>query len=236
MSANIAGTWFINGQATNIQQTGDQLVFTNEKGQQSTGRFTSQTQIVADQWNNLRGTVNGSTISWANNSIWTRAQESTPNIAGTWYIGKLATNIAQNGTNLTFTNENGTMAQGRFLSSTEVIADGWGGLRGTLVNNSTIRWANGDSWTRSPTTAPTNPVLGPDWIASNGRIAHVSYNGNGSLIFTNAAGVQTTGFFLNSNQVYANGWNISGNLNSSTNPTRINWSNGSVWNSTNSPG
>ena len=236
LAANIAGTWFINGQQTNIQQNGEQLVFTNEFGQQSSGRFVSQTQIVADQWGGLRGTVGASTITWANNTIWTRTAESTPNISGTWFMGDRATSISQNGTSLIFTNENGTSAQGRFLSSTEVIADGWGGLRGTLVNSSTIRWANGHTWTRSPSSDnPGNPVLPPDWINRNGQTTRITYDSNGGLILTNAAGQQTTGFFLNQNQIFANGWNITGTLNSTTNPTRIDWSSGAQWNSFNSP-
>lgn len=234
LSANIAGTWFMNGQATNIQQSGEQLVFTNENGQQSSGHFINQSQVVADQWGGLVGTLNADRINWSNNTVWTRTQQSLPNISGQWFFGSQATSIAQNGTSLTFTNENGTVAAGRFLSSTEVIADGWGGLRGTLVNNSTIQWANGTTWSRTQGT-PTTPFLPPDWVALNGRMAHISYGSNGSLIFTNSAGVQTTGFFLNSSQVYANGWNITGTLNSVSNPTRIDWSNGSMWQSTNSP-
>jgi len=232
LASDISGTWFNVNQATNIQQSGNELVLTNEFGQSTTGRFINGTQIVADQWNGITGTISGDRINWSNNTIWTRNQETFPNISGTWYFGNQATSIAQNGQSLTLTNEQGVSSQGRFLSSSEIIADDWGGLRGTLVNSATISWTNGDRWTRTQGTPnPGNPTLAQNWIvAANGGTAHVSNDGNGGLTFTNVAGGMSAGYFTSSTQVYASTWGITGTLNSSTNPTRITWSNGSVWN------
>lgn len=232
LASDISGTWYNANQPTSIQQSGNELIFTNEDGQSVTGRFTSGTQVVADQWGGLTGTIAGDRINWANNSVWTRTVQTYPNISGTWYFGNLATSISQSGQNITFTNEQGVSAQGRFLTSTDVIADGWDGLRGTIATNGTISWANGDTWSRTQgPTNPANPTLGSTWVsASNGGTARVAYDVNGGLTFTNVAGVRSGGYFIDATHVYASSWGITGTLNSSTNPTRITWSNGSVWN------
>ncbi|HUD04101.1 MAG TPA: IPT/TIG domain-containing protein [Candidatus Paceibacterota bacterium] len=76
-----------------------------------------------------------------------------PNIAGTWYIGTRSTSIAENGSSLTFTNENGSVSAGNFTSTNSVLATTWG-TAGTLSSNlQTISWANGTAWTRMPPTA-----------------------------------------------------------------------------------
>lgn len=81
-------------------------------------------------------------------------QASYPELSGTWYMGGpynvgKSCQISQDGTALTFTNENGNMAIGHFVDSETVLATGWNGLRGTLSNdNKRINWANGTWWTR----------------------------------------------------------------------------------------
>ena len=236
LAIDISGTWFNNNQSTDIQQNSDQLVLTNEFGQSTTGRFINGTQVVADQWNGITGTIEGDRINWSNNTIWTRNQETFPNVAGTWYFGSQVTSIAQNGQSIILTNEQGVSSQGRFLSSNEIIADDWGPLRGSLVNTGTIDWANGDRWTRTQGSPnPSNPALPSNWIVeANGGTARISSDGNGNLTFTNVAGRTSAGNFNGSNQVFASTWGITGTLNSSTNPTRITWSNGSVWNASSS--
>jgi hypothetical protein len=78
------------------------------------------------------------------------ANAGLPRLAGPWFInGDEATRIQQNGTSLTFTNEAGNSSPGTFLSSTQVVATGWGNLVGTLVptaDGMRIAWANGTAW------------------------------------------------------------------------------------------
>src|SRR5262249_38828171 len=73
-----------------------------------------------------------------------------PQIAGPWLInGNQATQVQENGSSLTFTNEFGSTSPGSFISSNQVVATGWGGLVGTLVPTADgirIAWANGANW------------------------------------------------------------------------------------------
>jgi len=72
-------------------------------------------------------------------------------LAGGWSMGGDPTFIEQRGHRLIFTNERGEVAGGRILAPTLVIADGWGGLRGTIANRGTaIFWENGTVWFRAP--------------------------------------------------------------------------------------
>jgi hypothetical protein len=72
----IAGQWSCGGQPARVQQLGNQLVFTNEKGVILPGQFLSATQVIVTGWGNLVGSLvqNGSVaqIRWSNNSIWER--------------------------------------------------------------------------------------------------------------------------------------------------------------------
>jgi hypothetical protein len=61
----------------------------------------------------------------------------------------LATQIAQSGSNLTFTNEFNANSSGEFVSLDQVDANNWGDLVGVLSNiNTRIDWENGTYWTR----------------------------------------------------------------------------------------
>jgi hypothetical protein len=62
----------------------------------------------------------------------------------------LGCSISQRGSNLTFTNEQGQTAQGKFLGNKNVTAN-WGGttINGTLTKNGgQINWDNGTMWSR----------------------------------------------------------------------------------------
>ena len=75
------------------------------------------------------------------------------NLEGTWYRDgnrSYACSINQRGSNLTFTNEQGATAQGKFLGNKNVTAN-WNGqtINGTLVKNGgQINWDNGTMWSR----------------------------------------------------------------------------------------
>jgi hypothetical protein len=122
--------------------------------------------LVAEQWQFVQGTLSqdGTQINWSNGTYWARCDNSgggggggggwrRPNLQGTWYRDgnrSLACSINQRGNNLTFTNEQGQTAQGKFLGNRNVTAN-WGGItiNGTLVNNSDqLNWDNGTTWRR----------------------------------------------------------------------------------------
>jgi hypothetical protein len=71
---NLAGKWLINGRPCTIQQSGNNLIFTNERGQRSEGYIMPNGQVVATGWGNLIGTLshNNTRITWNNGSIWNR--------------------------------------------------------------------------------------------------------------------------------------------------------------------
>lgn len=78
--AYIDGTWYMGGpynegMPCHITQKGNTLTFTNENGQESSGKFIDSYAVVAVDWDNgLRGTLasDGNRIDWANGTWWVR--------------------------------------------------------------------------------------------------------------------------------------------------------------------
>ncbi len=245
---DLGGVWFFNTQQTSIAQSGSSLTFTNERGEVAQGRVLSTSQVIADGWGGLTGAVSGNTrIEFANGDTWVRAAPvvippgSTPTIpssvdvSGAWSINGQGTAIQQSGTQLVFTNEFGQSAQGRLFSDTQVIADGWGGLIGTIGNGNIISWSNGTVWTRAgsvvtpPTSSPTftPPSLATNWSINGNQATRIDTNGT-NLTFTNEFGATSSGRFLSEAQVVATTWgNLVGTL--SANNTVIQWSNNTRW-------
>jgi hypothetical protein len=159
---NLLGRWFFGGNASqpaSVQQRNGRLSVTNERGDTAAAHMDGNT-IVADGWGGLRGTVadNGRTINWANGTSWMRAGSKsggTPgdlgllDFLGGWYFEgdrSKPASVQQRDGNLSVTNERGDTAAAHMDGNT-IVADGWGGLRGTLADNGrTINWANGTSW------------------------------------------------------------------------------------------
>lgn len=84
-------------------------------------------------------------------------------IAGNWQMGGpynvgMSCQIIEEGSNLTFINENGDQSAGRFNDVGTVIATGWeGGLSGTIsADGNRIDWANGTWWVRSSSIEPNS--------------------------------------------------------------------------------
>lgn len=71
---DLSGKWYINGKPCTIQQSGNNLIFTNERGQQSQGYIRPDGSVVATNWGNLIGRLsqNNTRITWNNGSVWTR--------------------------------------------------------------------------------------------------------------------------------------------------------------------
>jgi serine protease len=216
---DVSGDWTYNGQGTRIQQSGSTLTFFNENGAQSAGHFISSSRVRASGWN-LEGTINGDRIDWDNGTAWQQGAQSMPNLAGDWTYNNQTTRIEQSGSDLTFFNENGASSAGQFLSNTRVRANGWN-LEGT-INGDRIDWDNGTAWQQG---AQSMPNLAGDWTY-NGRTTQVTQSGS-DLTFFNENGASSAGQFLSNTRVRATGWNLEGTVSNN----RIDWDNGSAWNS-----
>jgi len=166
--AGFVGQWCAQGDPTkrcSITANEPFFTLTNEQGSTSTGHMQGMNQsvLVADQWQFVQGTLSsdGSQINWSNGTYWAQCNNGgggggghrRPNLQGTWYRDgnhSLACSIQQRKNILTFTNETGQTAQGKFLGNKNVTAN-WGGttINGTLVNNGgRINWDNGTMWSR----------------------------------------------------------------------------------------
>lgn len=231
-STALSGTWFINDKPTSISQTQSGLTFTNEFGQQSTGRVVSATQIVADDWLGMAGTLVGANrIEWANGTVWTRTGaaptvQDVPTLATSWsYNG--STGIVQDGTNLTFTNEMGQTSNGRFLSETQVVADQWG-ITGTLIGDGQIQWSNGTSWLSQAPPSFTAPTLSVSWTIGVNLLPTSILGSGATVTLVNELGNQSRGQFVSETQVVALDWmGITGTLSNAN--MRISWSNNTQW-------
>jgi hypothetical protein len=88
------------------------------------------------------------------------------NLTGTWICreicpaggaGRLAS-IAQNGRQLTFTNEGGQVSGGYFDGPATVIATQWNNTRANVADGGReIRWANGTIWVRRESRGAADP-------------------------------------------------------------------------------
>jgi hypothetical protein len=150
-----------------------------------------------------------------------------PQIGGNWIInGNQGTAILQNGGNLWFYNEKGSVSYGYFENlNRQVVATGWGNLVGTIVPTSfgeRIVWGNGTEWDQIK-------IAGVDFINVNQRTV-VGQNGY-YLTFVNEHGNVSGGYIANSHQVVATGWgNLVGDLNVTPLGYAISWHNGTAWN------
>ena len=145
----IDGDYTISGLTATIDQAGDDLTLTNESGSVSIGDFLSPSQIIANDWEGgLIGNLYNGWIEWANGTIWFDDPPLAPDTTDySVNINPGVANTLRDGDAIAFTNELGDVSPGSYLSSTQVIADGWeGGLVGDLVGDS-IEWTNGTIWT-----------------------------------------------------------------------------------------
>lgn len=88
-------------------------------------------------------------------AFWGSSSGSYPNLAGyyTCYDGPCiqqggTATVQQNGTELTFINEVGTRAVGRFLDAHTIYVDNWGLRADISADGRTISWSNGVRWVR----------------------------------------------------------------------------------------
>jgi Bacterial Ig-like domain len=221
-ATSIGGQYTFDGQTTTVEESGSVLTFINEHGGQSQGHYLNATQVVATNWGNLVGNLVNGNIHWTNGTVWTftaPAAQEIPVVGGTYTFNGQFTSIQQVGSTLVFTNEHGGTSQGEFLSPTQVVATQWGGLVGNVVGNQIV-WTNGTIWTLFA------PIISGEYT-NGGKSAFVEQSGN-DLTFINENGGTSRGRFLNASQVVASDW---GNLTGIVINGRIEWANGSRWES-----
>jgi hypothetical protein len=225
-AAVLTGEWFVqsNGRAATIVQDGGQLLLTSENGTQTAGQWLTPTSFQA--WGQTAQVVqNGglTQILWPGNA-WTQSTWQEGGLAGEWFVqsnGRAAM-IAQDGTKLVLTNENGTQTAGQWLSPTSFQA--WGQTAQIVQNGAVtqILW-NGNTWSKS--TWQDGGLAGDWFVQSNGQAASITQDGT-QLLLTNENGTQAVGQWLSPTSFQA--WGQTAQVVQNGAVTQILW-NGNAW-------
>ncbi len=136
---NLAGAWLSNGRPTSItQDSSGNLVFTNEMGWVSKGRFANTDTVIATEWEGgLRGSLQdgGRVIRWANGTMWTRGEPGAGGIAPRYFSGSWSGNWVNS------LGEKGTDSLVLEESGNGEIKGTWGGnirVTGRRINETNI--------------------------------------------------------------------------------------------------
>ena len=161
---HLEGRWYLNGdpnKPTNIHMDGRRLEATNENGRKSRLEMDRRGDIRASDWQGVRGDVKGNRIEWSNGTTWTRQPSDrigygygrdARQLEGRWFVNgdsKKTAEITGNGRNLQARNEKGDTSRLEVERDGDVRALDWRGLPGD-VRRDRINWANGTTWTKSP--------------------------------------------------------------------------------------
>lgn len=158
---HLQGRWYLNGDSnrpTDIHMNGRRLEATNENGRTTRLEMDRRGDIRASDWQGLRGDVKGNRIEWSNGTTWTRRPSDRMGygdprqLQGRWYVNgdpKKPAEINADGRNLRARNENGDTTRLEVERDGDVRALDWRGLHGD-VKRDRIDWANGTTWTKSP--------------------------------------------------------------------------------------
>jgi hypothetical protein len=229
-TGGLDGQWFLqnNGKSASITETGNQLILTNEQGQQTVGQWVSPTSFQAwGQTAQISETNGVTTIQWSGNA-WLQSAWQTGGLAGTWFVSTDggAASVSESGGQLTLTDEKGTQTTGQWLSPT-TFQDGT--KTAQIVQNgavTAIQWSDGTAWTES--TFQTGGLDGSWFVQSDGGVASIN-TVNGQLILTNEQGQQTTAQWLSTTVFQA--WGQTGTIQESGTTLQIVWD-GNVWSQT----
>jgi hypothetical protein len=158
---HLQGRWYLNGdpnKPTDIHMNGRRLEATNENGRKSRLEMDRRGDIRASDWQGVRGDVKGNRIEWSNGTMWTRKPSDrngygdARQLQGRWYVNgdpKQPAEINGDARNLQARNEKGQTSRLQLERDGDIRALDWNGLHGD-VRRDRIQWANGTTWTRSP--------------------------------------------------------------------------------------
>jgi hypothetical protein len=143
---DLSGTWHEGDllHLSSVYEALPDVVFVNQGGGRSAGRFATPEQVAATDWN-LTATVedHGSILRWSNGAVWRKLD-----LSGTWHEGNLLhpSSVSQSGPNLIFVNQGGGTSAGRFAGPDKVKAIDWNLTAEVQENGSVLRWSNGAVW------------------------------------------------------------------------------------------
>ncbi len=193
INAALAGSSFTS--TTGFTGPGSVTITTNDQGNTGSGGAQSDTDTiaipVAAAGSNQApvNTIPG-TQSIAAGGTLTFQAAVTRDLTGAWTKdGQGASITSLGGSNVRFTNEFGMVADGRVISGTQVIADGWGGLIGDVsADGNTISWRNSTTWVRPAVNSTNTSISIADPDAGSSPVS-VTLTANGGTVTLS----QTTG-------------------------------------------
>ena len=119
----LSGEWFVqsDGGAAAITQSDNQIMLTDELGNQTTGQWLSPTSFSANG-ETAQIVQNGAEtdIQWSSGEVWTQSAWQQGGLAGQWFVqaNGMSAFIDQTGGQLSLVNEKGTQTLAQWLSPT----------------------------------------------------------------------------------------------------------------------
>ncbi|MBI3865204.1 MAG: hypothetical protein HY290_25295, partial [Planctomycetia bacterium] len=229
------------GSATHVIQNGTAtLTFVDKFGGTSPGFWTSPTRIFTTLWN-VGATVGNGKIAWDDGTVWSEALllngsksgagkttiTATPATVGVSNYFNPSNNmvhVVQTGTtNVVFVDKNGNMVLGTWITTTQVLAPGYGNAIATFSPGK-VSWNDGTVWTL--TNAPGGTLTVTDYVNPNGVPVHVVRNNTNNLCIVDGLGRTSLGTMLDATTGQVNLY-PSDQLHYSGNT--IVWDDGFVW-------
>ncbi|HEY2253028.1 MAG TPA: S53 family peptidase, partial [Planctomycetaceae bacterium] len=231
---NLSGPWIVDSAAGvaqglgNVAQSGANLTFVNYNGASSSGRYTSQNQVVVTNFDNqasVAGTIDTTAaddgrIVFADGTVWLRVTLGGQySVAGTGINSPTLASVTQNGINLTLVS-GGTSTAATIASATQLlVTTGGNQTSAASYGDGQISFTyNGQVWTKLD--LPVN------FTSSLGGQTQVIQNGTTSLVFVNNQGQPSPGYWTSPTQVIATGF---GNQTGTFNNGQLIWSTGEIW-------
>lgn len=215
---DLVGRYYIDGRTASIESRRGRLVLVNEKREAVRGIRRSRSRISAPEWR-TRGTISEGSIFWDNGTVWCRTPNALARLTGRYRIRRRhRVRIIQTGQQLLLFNELGERSTGRFLNATQIVADDWKNLVGTIDGNR-IAWANGTTWVAD------YPDVSGTYSSATGRRVVIRQRGN-SLKFYRGRREPTSGVVLSTRTIRAfEGDRRIGVISRG----RIRWQDGTTW-------
>jgi hypothetical protein len=212
---SLGGTYAVNGQVATISQNGVALTVNPPGGSPVTGSISSATQISAPAFGGTASFGDG-TINWGNGQVWTKLDLATNYTSS---INGQPAQIIQNGSVLTFTDENSVTTTGMWVSPTTLV--GRSGLTATIATNGQIHWSNGDIWSEQLTVFGANGGNGVTKISVDTSTPNL-------ITLTGVTGLNSTARITSPTTLVVVSGPLTG-LSATRKNGKLFWSNGAVW-------